>query len=87
MTIKAIPRLSARHSKDELATALDDSGCCLIDGAATPATMDEIALEMAPFASDSDKEILLLPARERAERASSSIGAPPIVASLCVRAS
>ena len=35
---------------EQLADALDAAGCCVVDGAASPATMDVIAEELAVFA-------------------------------------
>ncbi len=54
MTTNAVPRLTAQHSDDELTAALDEFGCCVIEGAATSATMDEITDDLAPYANDSD---------------------------------
>lgn len=45
-----IPRLQAPATAGELTAALDDAGCCVVEGAASAETMDAIAAELAPFA-------------------------------------
>lgn len=55
MTTPSIPRLSSGHSHDELTRALDEWGCCVVDAAAAPAVMDEIAVDLAPYACDSER--------------------------------
>ncbi len=44
-SVDAVPAATA----EALHTALDDAGCCLIEGAAPVAVMDAIAAELAPF--------------------------------------
>ena len=50
-----IPRLQWSGASGDIAShvsaALDEAGCCVVDGAASPDTMDAIAGELASFAS------------------------------------
>lgn len=50
-----IPRLQWTGASGDIAShvsaALDEAGCCVVDGAASPDTMDAIAGELAAFAS------------------------------------
>ncbi|MEM7093289.1 MAG: phytanoyl-CoA dioxygenase family protein [Actinomycetota bacterium] len=47
-----LPRLSASNPAlaSEITDALDEHGCCVVESAATPSTMDAIADELAAFA-------------------------------------
>ncbi len=49
-----IPRLPANHGTDDLTTALNEWGCCVIETAAPPTTMDDIASDLAPWARESE---------------------------------
>lgn len=46
-----IPRFGGAPSAAELATAIDEAGCCVIDSAADASVMDAIAAELAPYAA------------------------------------
>lgn len=50
-----IPRLSAGHSPDALTDALDQAGCCVIEGAVEPEVMDALAAEMAPYVASTPR--------------------------------
>lgn len=55
MTAPQIPRLDPEHSAEDLTTALDEMGCCVIEAAADPAVMDAIAADLAPYARESGR--------------------------------
>ncbi len=48
-------RLDADHADAELQQALDEWGCCVVEGAASAQTMDQIAAELAPAAAQSER--------------------------------
>jgi len=54
MTKPEIPRLTADHSDKELTTALEVWGCCVVEGAAAPEVMDEVATDLEPHAHHSE---------------------------------
>lgn len=47
MSTPPIPRLQPEHTLTELTDALDEFGCCAIDGAVEPAVMDGVVADMA----------------------------------------
>lgn len=44
-----VPVLQADHTSNDLATAIDKAGCCVVERAVSPAVMDSVAADMAPF--------------------------------------
>jgi len=55
MKMPELVRLPADHAEQELTEALDAWGCCVIEGAAAPEVMDEIAADLAPAARESER--------------------------------
>ncbi|MDW3179789.1 MAG: phytanoyl-CoA dioxygenase family protein [Acidimicrobiia bacterium] len=49
---KSIPVLTTDASQNDLGSALDEAGCCVIEAAAAPDVMDSIRMELAPFAEE-----------------------------------
>ena len=54
MAALAVPRLAADHTEAVLAEILDEWGCCVVQNAASEATMDEIASDLEPYARHSE---------------------------------
>ena len=50
-----IPRLPANHDPENLCSALDDYGCCVVEGAVSEEILDAVANEMAPFVEDTPR--------------------------------
>ena len=44
-----IPVLQVDHTSDDLATAFEEAGCCVVERAVSPSVMDSVAADMAPF--------------------------------------
>jgi ectoine hydroxylase-related dioxygenase (phytanoyl-CoA dioxygenase family) len=51
MSTPPIPRLHPEHTLTELTDALDEFGCCAIDGAVDPSLMDRVVADMAPHSA------------------------------------
>ena len=47
-----VPVLHPTEADDSIAQALDDAGCCVIESAVDPSVMDDIAVELEPYAVD-----------------------------------
>lgn len=47
-----VPRFASVCSADAVANALDEAGCCIIEGAASDAAMEALVADMAPFVGD-----------------------------------
>ena len=50
-----IPRLPDRNDPEDLCSALDDYGCCVVEGAVGKGVVEAVANEMASFVEDTPR--------------------------------